>query len=174
MYTADRSLDEALTPMDGDVVLVPEGYHPVGVPAGYDCYYLNVMAGPNRAWYFTLDPDHAWLMNWSPCRAQGRGRGPSGDATDRTLPGLGLGPCIAAIDDRLSCATRPLGRRCRIAHPDGGSMTAIATVDSPLLRMVESTPTDFWNDSCAVAELGVRRRARRHRRHLEPGDRASR
>ena len=30
------------------------------------------------------------------------------------------------------------------------SMTAI---DSPLLRMVESTPTDYWNDSCAVAEL---------------------
>jgi len=36
------------------------------VPAGYDCYYLNVMAGPNRAWHFTLDPDHAWLMNWAP------------------------------------------------------------------------------------------------------------
>ena len=66
VYTADRSLDEALTPMDGDVVLIPEGYHPVGVPAGYDCYYLNVMAGPHRAWFFTLDPDHAWLMNWSP------------------------------------------------------------------------------------------------------------
>src|SRR5690349_6680535 len=29
----------------------------------------------------------------------------------------------------------------------------LAAVDSPLLRMVESTPTDFWNDSCAVAEL---------------------
>jgi len=29
----------------------------------------------------------------------------------------------------------------------------IASVDSPLLRMVESTQTDFWNDSCAVAEL---------------------
>lgn len=66
VYTADRSLDEAMTPMDGDLVLVPEGYHPVGVPAGYDCYYLNIMAGPNRAWFFTLDPDHAWLMNWSP------------------------------------------------------------------------------------------------------------
>jgi 5-deoxy-glucuronate isomerase len=66
VYTADRSLDEAMTPMTGDVVLVPEGYHPVGVPAGYDCWYLNVMAGPNRAWYFTVDPDHAWLMNWSP------------------------------------------------------------------------------------------------------------
>jgi 5-deoxy-glucuronate isomerase len=66
VYTADRSLDESMTPMDCDVVLVPEGYHPVGAPAGYDCYYLNIMAGPNRAWHFTLDPDHAWLMNWSP------------------------------------------------------------------------------------------------------------
>jgi 5-deoxy-glucuronate isomerase len=64
IYTADRALDESLTPGDGDVVLVPAGYHPVGVPAGYDCYYLNVMAGPNRAWNFTVDPDHAWLMNW--------------------------------------------------------------------------------------------------------------
>ncbi|MCJ7711190.1 MAG: transaldolase, partial [Chloroflexi bacterium] len=32
-------------------------------------------------------------------------------------------------------------------------MTLI-TVDSPLSRMVQQTPTDFWNDSCAVAELG--------------------
>ncbi len=31
-------------------------------------------------------------------------------------------------------------------------MTLIAT-DSPLSRMVEATATDFWNDSCAVAEL---------------------
>ena len=66
VYTRDGSLDEALTPHDGDVVLVPRGYHPVGAPAGYDCYYLNVMAGPNRAWYFTIDPDHAWLMDWNP------------------------------------------------------------------------------------------------------------
>jgi 5-deoxy-glucuronate isomerase len=66
VYTPDRSLDVTMTPMDGDLVLVPEGYHPVGVPAGYDCWYLNIMAGPNRAWHFTVDPDHAWLMNWSP------------------------------------------------------------------------------------------------------------
>ncbi len=31
-------------------------------------------------------------------------------------------------------------------------MTLI-TVNSPLSRMVEQTPTDFWNDSCAIAEL---------------------
>lgn len=70
VYTPDRSLDEAMTPMDGDVVLVPRGYHPVGAPAGYDCYYLNVMAGPNRAWHFTIDPDHAWLMDWNPAASK--------------------------------------------------------------------------------------------------------
>lgn len=31
--------------------------------------------------------------------------------------------------------------------------TTLTTIDSPLARMVEATPTDFWNDSCAVAEL---------------------
>ena len=66
VYTAERDLDEALTPADGDVVLVPRGYHPVGMPAGYDGYYLNVMAGPGREWRFTVDPDHAWLMDWTP------------------------------------------------------------------------------------------------------------
>ena len=66
VYSADRSLDEAVTPMDGDAVLVPRGYHPVGAPAGYDCYYLNVMAGPTRLWHFSVDPDHAWLMDWDP------------------------------------------------------------------------------------------------------------
>ena len=47
---------------DGDVVLVPKGYHPVGAPHGYDLYYLNVMAGPKRIWRFHNDPAHEWLM----------------------------------------------------------------------------------------------------------------
>ena len=66
VYTADRTLDESMAVIDCDGVLVPEGFHSFGAPAGYDAYYLNVMAGPNRAWRFTLDPDHSWLMNWSP------------------------------------------------------------------------------------------------------------
>jgi 5-deoxy-glucuronate isomerase len=66
VYTADRSLDEAVVAQDGDLVLVPRGYHVVGVAAGYDCYYLNVMAGPTRDWRFSVDPDHAWLMDWDP------------------------------------------------------------------------------------------------------------
>jgi 5-deoxy-glucuronate isomerase len=62
VYSDDRSLDEAICARDRDVVLVPRGYHPVGVPPGYRSYYLNVMAGPRRAWQFHNDPDHEWLM----------------------------------------------------------------------------------------------------------------
>lgn len=62
VYTDDRSIDETLCVEDGDVVLVPRGYHPVGTPHGYDLYYLNVMAGPTRKWIFHNDPAHAWIM----------------------------------------------------------------------------------------------------------------
>ncbi|ACI52165.1 Myo-inositol catabolism IolB domain protein [Gluconacetobacter diazotrophicus PA1 5] len=61
VYTKDGSLDEAMAIADGDVVLVPKGYHPVGAPHGFDLYYLNVMAGPVRLWKFTMDPDQAHL-----------------------------------------------------------------------------------------------------------------
>ncbi|MFF2090754.1 5-deoxy-glucuronate isomerase [Paenibacillus sp. NPDC058174] len=62
VYTDDRSLNETLAVHNGEVVLVPKGYHPVSAPPGYDVYYLNVMAGPTRTWKFWNDPDHAWLM----------------------------------------------------------------------------------------------------------------
>ncbi|MBS4208873.1 5-deoxy-glucuronate isomerase [Bacillus sp. FJAT-50079] len=62
VYNDDRSLDETIVVKDGQVVLVPEGYHPVSAPPGYDLYYLNVMAGPIRKWQFTNDKDHEWLM----------------------------------------------------------------------------------------------------------------
>ena len=62
VYTEDRRLDETMTVKDNDVVIVPEGYHPVGAPHGYDLYYLNVMAGPRREWVFQNDPDHEWIV----------------------------------------------------------------------------------------------------------------
>jgi 5-deoxy-glucuronate isomerase len=61
VYTDDRSLDETVCVEDGDVVLVPKGYHPVGAPHGYDLYYLNIMAGPKRTWILNNDPAHAWI-----------------------------------------------------------------------------------------------------------------
>ena len=73
VYTPERDLDAAYAVTDQDVLLIPRGYHPFGAPAGYDAYYLNVMAGPNRAWHFSVDPDHAWLMDWDPNQpAQGK------------------------------------------------------------------------------------------------------
>jgi len=62
VYTDDQSLDETMAISSGDVVLVPKGYHPYGVPHGYEGYYLNVMAGPQRVWKFHNHPDHQWLM----------------------------------------------------------------------------------------------------------------
>ncbi len=62
VYTPDGSLDETMIVKDGDVVLVPKGFHPVSAAPGYDLYYLNVMAGPERTWKFFNDPAHEWLM----------------------------------------------------------------------------------------------------------------
>lgn len=61
VYTDDRSLDECMPVYDQDVVMVPKGYHPVATIAGYDSYYLNVMAGPVRAWKFSWEQDHSWI-----------------------------------------------------------------------------------------------------------------
>jgi 5-deoxy-glucuronate isomerase len=62
VYTDDRSLDEALVIEDGDVTLVPRGYHPVAAVHGYDLYYLNVMAGPKRTWKFHNAVEHEWML----------------------------------------------------------------------------------------------------------------
>jgi 5-deoxy-glucuronate isomerase len=63
VYTDDRVIDETMTVENGDVVIVPAGYHPVAVPDGYESYYLNVMAGPKRIWKFHNDPAHEWILN---------------------------------------------------------------------------------------------------------------
>jgi 5-deoxy-glucuronate isomerase len=62
VYTGDGNLDETLAVRDGDVVLVPRGYHTVSAPPGYAVYYLNVMAGPVREWAIANDPDHEWML----------------------------------------------------------------------------------------------------------------
>ena len=61
VYTRDGRRNETLTVRDNELVLIPEGYHPVVAAHGYDCYYLNVLAGSARSMAATDDPDYAWV-----------------------------------------------------------------------------------------------------------------
>jgi 5-deoxy-glucuronate isomerase len=55
VYTGE-GFDETVAVHDGDLVLVPRGYHVVSAAPGFDLYYLNVMAGPRREWQYQVDP----------------------------------------------------------------------------------------------------------------------
>jgi 5-deoxy-glucuronate isomerase len=46
---------------DGDVVVLPYGYHPVSAPPGYRLYYLWAMAGAERRLALYEDPAHSWI-----------------------------------------------------------------------------------------------------------------
>lgn len=51
---------------DGDVFLIPRGYHgPCIAAPGYPMYYLNVLAGPGgeRSMAFCDDPTHHWVRD---------------------------------------------------------------------------------------------------------------
>lgn len=63
VYTKDRKIDATLTVRDGELVLVPEGYHPVVAAHGYDVYYLNALAGSARSMAASDDPDYAWVRS---------------------------------------------------------------------------------------------------------------
>ncbi|GAB4586960.1 5-deoxy-glucuronate isomerase [Nocardia sp. IFM 10818] len=65
-YTADGTLDENVAVRDGDVFLIPHGYHgPCIAAPGYPMYYLNVLAGPapERSMAFCDDPAHGWVRS---------------------------------------------------------------------------------------------------------------
>jgi 5-deoxy-glucuronate isomerase len=52
----DQDINETVAVHDGDLVLVPKGYHVVSATPGCDLYYLNIMAGPHRVWNYQVDP----------------------------------------------------------------------------------------------------------------------
>jgi 5-deoxy-glucuronate isomerase len=54
-------IDALLLARNNDVVLVPEGYHPVSSPPGYTTYYLNVLAGSAQSLANSEDPHHVWV-----------------------------------------------------------------------------------------------------------------
>jgi 5-deoxy-glucuronate isomerase len=68
LHTADGQIDAAYVIHDGDLLLVPEGYHTFAVAQGYTGYYLNVLAGnePVRTMQPSDDPALAWVRDtWS-------------------------------------------------------------------------------------------------------------
>jgi 5-deoxy-glucuronate isomerase len=72
-YTGERPdldpsqwVDDNMAVHDGDVYVIPRGYHgPCIAAPGYSMYYLNVLAGPGgeRSMAFCDDPTHHWIRS---------------------------------------------------------------------------------------------------------------
>lgn len=61
LHRAGYPIDAAVIARNDDVVLIPEGYHPVSSPVGYTTYYLNVLAGSAQSLAAADDPQFAWV-----------------------------------------------------------------------------------------------------------------
>jgi 5-deoxy-glucuronate isomerase len=61
LYSPRHDLDLTETVRDGDLMLVPYGYHTTAAAHGYDLYYLNALAGDRRSMAAADDPDLAWI-----------------------------------------------------------------------------------------------------------------
>jgi 5-deoxy-glucuronate isomerase len=61
LYSPRHSLDLTETVRDGDLLLVPYGYHTTAAAHGYDLYYLNALAGDRRTMQAADDPALAWI-----------------------------------------------------------------------------------------------------------------
>ena len=61
LHRAGNPIDAVLLARNNDAVIVPEGYHPVASPPGYNTYYLNVLAGSAQSLANTEDPRYVWV-----------------------------------------------------------------------------------------------------------------
>lgn len=63
VYSYDGRRNEILVVHDGELVLIPDSYHPVVAAHGYNIYYLNALAGSARSLASTVDPNFAWVTS---------------------------------------------------------------------------------------------------------------
>jgi 5-deoxy-glucuronate isomerase len=61
LYSPQHGTDVTETVRDGDIMLVPHGYHTTAAAHGYDLYYLNGLAGDRRSMAAADDPSLAWI-----------------------------------------------------------------------------------------------------------------
>lgn len=57
IYTDDRRIDETYTVRQGDVCVLPRGYHPVSAAPCSKLYYFWVLAGKSRRMQWRVDPN---------------------------------------------------------------------------------------------------------------------
>jgi 5-deoxy-glucuronate isomerase len=63
VYSEDGRLDELMLVHQNQLVMVPEGYHPVVAAHGYHAYYLNFLAGGVQSLAATDDPQYTWVKS---------------------------------------------------------------------------------------------------------------
>jgi 5-deoxy-glucuronate isomerase len=61
LYSQQYGTDLTETVRDGDIMLVPHGYHTTAAAHGYHLYYLNGLAGDRRSMAAADDPELAWI-----------------------------------------------------------------------------------------------------------------
>lgn len=61
LHKAGYPIDTVVMARNNDLVIIPEGYHPVTSAPGYTTYYLNVLAGSAQSLAASDDPAYAWV-----------------------------------------------------------------------------------------------------------------
>lgn len=63
VYTSENAeIDEVYRVQNGDMVIIPKGYHPFTVAPGYKNYCLWIMAGKNRGLLSSSEECHRWIV----------------------------------------------------------------------------------------------------------------
>ncbi len=61
LYTPDGEIDETYVVKSNDLVEFPKGYHATVCAPGYSSYFLWAMAGDNKGFFRSNDPEHEWI-----------------------------------------------------------------------------------------------------------------
>jgi 5-deoxy-glucuronate isomerase len=63
LYSPQHGTDVTATVREGDLMLVPHGYHTTAAAHGYNLYYLNALAGDRRSMAAADDPELGWIRS---------------------------------------------------------------------------------------------------------------
>ena len=64
LFDDSGELDEAYAVKDGDLELIPRGYHTMAVSPGFTCATHAVMAGPTNEWKVKFKEEYRRLYDW--------------------------------------------------------------------------------------------------------------